>query len=149
MKVLPWSDSAPAVETRVIVDRLLRLNTRHVWTTNSQPAVDGARADHPAHGWGPSADGYVYQKAYLEFFLPTRLVPALLRLLGAPRYEHRINYHILDAAGTPPPPTSTSLLRLVSSVSCSSGRCIRESGVHLSLALRVSCGLWPMIQPEQ
>ena len=100
MTVLPWSDSAPAEETRVIEERLLLLNARHVWTTNSQPAVDGARADHPAHGWGPSADGYVYQKAYLEFFLPTRLVPALLRLLRAPRYERRINYHVLDAAGT-------------------------------------------------
>ena len=99
MTVLPWSDSPPAKETGLILEKLLRLNARHVWTTNSQPAIDGERADHPAHGWGPSADGYVYQKAYLEFFLPTRLVPALLRLLAAPRYAHRINYHILDAVG--------------------------------------------------
>lgn len=98
--VLPWSDSAPASETNVILDKLLSLNARDVWTTNSQPAVDGVHADHPAHGWGPCSDGYVYQKAYLEFFLPTRLVPALLRLLAAPRYSLRINYHILDAAGT-------------------------------------------------
>lgn len=34
----------------------------------SQPAVDGAPSAHPIHGFGPKG-GYVYQKAFVEFFL--------------------------------------------------------------------------------
>ena len=36
-------------------------------TINSQPAVNGAPSDDEVYGWG-GAGGYVYQKAYVEFF---------------------------------------------------------------------------------
>jgi methylenetetrahydrofolate reductase (NADPH) len=56
------------------------MNTYGFFTINSQPAVSGARSDDPKFGWGP-ANGYVYQKAYLEFFVSPRLLAALLPLI--------------------------------------------------------------------
>lgn len=38
------------------------------WTVGSQPAVDGCNSSDPTYGFGPS-DGYVFQKAFVEFFL--------------------------------------------------------------------------------
>ena len=98
--MLPWSDQPPASETNCILEELLGLNERHVWTINSQPRVDGARSDDATFGWGPSNGGYIYQKAYLEFFLPTHRVGSLLRLLAEPHYKQRINFHIVNACGT-------------------------------------------------
>jgi methylenetetrahydrofolate reductase (NADPH) len=43
------------------------MNSRALLTINSQPAVNGARSENTLVGWGP-LKGYVYQKAYLEFF---------------------------------------------------------------------------------
>ena len=48
---------------------LIRLNDeRHWWTVGSQPAVDGVPSADPVHGFGPRG-GYVYQKAFVEFFV--------------------------------------------------------------------------------
>jgi len=49
-------------------------------TINSQPAVNGARSEDPVVGWGP-ANGYVYQKAYLEFFVSPTTLTTLLPLI--------------------------------------------------------------------
>ncbi|TIB72613.1 methylenetetrahydrofolate reduct [Wallemia mellicola] len=68
LKALPWSDQPPARETSVIDRQLAMMNKIGFFTINSQPAVNGARSDDPVHGWGPKG-GYVYQKAYLEFFV--------------------------------------------------------------------------------
>jgi hypothetical protein len=57
-----------------------------------QPPVNGAPSDDPVYGWGPQG-GYVYQKAYLEFFTSRENVEILLMLL--PRFP-TINYHIVD-----------------------------------------------------
>ncbi|MCO5565362.1 hypothetical protein L7F22_019035 [Adiantum nelumboides] len=65
---LPWSETPIAKETTVIDEMLQKLNSLGFLTINSQPAVDGAPSDDPVHGWGPK-HGYVYQKAYLEFFV--------------------------------------------------------------------------------
>lgn len=64
---MPWSEQAPAKETNAISDGLAHINEQGFLTINSQPAVDGADSSDPVHGWGPRY-GYVYQKAYLEFF---------------------------------------------------------------------------------
>ncbi|KAF8892152.1 methylenetetrahydrofolate reductase-domain-containing protein [Infundibulicybe gibba] len=76
LSALPWSDQALAVETSIISKQLAQMNELGFLTINSQPAVNGARSDDKVFGWGPS-NGYVYQKAYLEFFVN----PALLSLL--------------------------------------------------------------------
>lgn len=38
-------------------------------TINSQPVANGVKSNDPVFGWGPSG-GYIYQKAYYEFFIP-------------------------------------------------------------------------------
>ena len=47
-----------------------------MWPVGSQPAVDGARSDDEIVGWGPSG-GYVYQKAFVEFFCTDEMADAL------------------------------------------------------------------------
>ncbi|KAL8987868.1 MAG: hypothetical protein Q9177_002975, partial [Variospora cf. flavescens] len=68
---LPWSDDPNlSPETALIRSHLLFLTTAcNWWTIASQPAVDGLPSTHPVHGWGP-ARGFVFQKPFVEFFLP-------------------------------------------------------------------------------
>ena len=40
-----------------------------MFTINSQPQVNAAPSSDEKYGWGPQ-NGYVYQKAYFEFFVP-------------------------------------------------------------------------------
>lgn len=90
----PWCEEATlAEETTVIADQLIKLNKRGVLTINSQPAVNGIPSEHPIFGWGPSSDGYIYQKAYLEFFIPTSMVGSLLTIL---RQYPRVSFHVVN-----------------------------------------------------
>jgi methylenetetrahydrofolate reductase (NADPH) len=66
---LPWSAQKLQPETDTIKQRLAAINLLGYLTINSQPAVNGAKSSDAAYGWGPK-NGYVYQKAYLEFFVP-------------------------------------------------------------------------------
>ncbi|WFD33066.1 methylenetetrahydrofolate reductase [NAD(P)H] [Malassezia sp. CBS 17886] len=92
---LPWSEAPVARETKTIDRKLMQLNAQGYLTINSQPAVDGARSDDPVHGWGPR-DGYVYQKAYLEFFVAhDQLDELLVRIENHPQ----ITYHAVNAQG--------------------------------------------------
>lgn len=92
---LPWSDAPLAKETSVINEPLRALNERGFFTINSQPAVDGARSDDPVHGWGPK-HGYVYQKAYLEFFVSPQQLDELIARFDA---HPQITYHAVNAQG--------------------------------------------------
>ncbi|OCT52671.1 Methylenetetrahydrofolate reductase 1 [Cladophialophora carrionii] len=83
---VPWSDDidpsggdgttmskdtagALRAETDVIRSELLSLiSKQNYWTLASQPAVDGAPSSHPIFGWGPPGEGFVFQKAFVEFF---------------------------------------------------------------------------------
>lgn len=76
LSMLPWSDQAISPEINTIKSDLIKLNEKGIFTVNSQPAVNGARSDHPIYGWGPK-NGYIYQKQYLEFFLPKKYLPEL------------------------------------------------------------------------
>ncbi|KIM90496.1 hypothetical protein PILCRDRAFT_185319 [Piloderma croceum F 1598] len=95
LAALPWSDQAPAKETSVISTQLAKLNELGFLTINSQPAVNGVRSDDPIHGWGPSM-GYVYQKAYLEFFVKPDL---LSRLITHIERDSDITYYVLNKNG--------------------------------------------------
>jgi len=44
------------------------MNSAGFLTINSQPAVDAAPSSHPVFGWGPRKGGFIFQKAYVEFF---------------------------------------------------------------------------------
>ena len=63
------SSGALRAETDVIRPELLGLISKQkYWTLASQPAVDGAPSSHPIFGWGPPSEGFVFQKAFVEFF---------------------------------------------------------------------------------
>ncbi|KAG8856825.1 hypothetical protein FRB91_000324 [Serendipita sp. 411] len=63
----PWSDSPLLSESIPIAPHLSKLNAKGWWTVASQPAVDAAPSDDETYGWGPRG-GYVFQKAFVEFF---------------------------------------------------------------------------------
>jgi len=80
---LPWNDTPLASESSVIGDELHRLNASGFLTINSQPRVNGVSSSDKVHGWGGDG-GYVYQKAYVEFFTSRQNLEKLLKLF--PKY---------------------------------------------------------------
>ncbi|GJJ11534.1 hypothetical protein Clacol_005768 [Clathrus columnatus] len=95
LSALPWSDQAPAPETLTISAPLAQMNLYGFLTINSQPAVNGACSDDKIFGWGPS-NGYVYQKAYLEFFVSPELLKALLPHIES---DPQITYYAINKRG--------------------------------------------------
>jgi methylenetetrahydrofolate reductase (NADPH) len=88
--IVPWSEGGSPeefglnAETETIKPRLLDLINKNWWTLASQPAVNGVRSDHSIFGWGPPGEGFVFQKAFVEFFCPSedyrsRIRPTLLK----------------------------------------------------------------------
>ncbi|CRG86855.1 methylenetetrahydrofolate reductase (NADPH) [Talaromyces islandicus] len=92
---LPWSDSPITSEADSIKQDLVDLNQRGFITVNSQPAVNGVKSSHPIHGWGPR-NGYVYQKAYLELFVPPYLVEELLARIEK---NNDLTYYCVNKSG--------------------------------------------------
>ncbi len=79
----------------MIKDILVTLNQNKLFTINSQPKINGAPSTDPVVGWGPGA-GYVYQKAYFEFFIhPDLLIPLAEHL----NCHSSITYQAINAAG--------------------------------------------------
>ncbi len=78
IKSTPWSSQKLESETEIIKQRLAGINMLGYLTINSQPAVNGVKSSHKVHGWGPK-NGYVYQKAYLEFFVRPEDLDELVR----------------------------------------------------------------------
>ncbi|KDN41872.1 putative MET13-putative methylene tetrahydrofolate reductase [Tilletiaria anomala UBC 951] len=95
VKALPWTETGIAKETSVINDKLVRMNQLGFLTINSQPAVDSAKSTDPVHGWGPK-NGYVYQKAYLEFFVSPEQLDALITRIES---DAQFTYHAVNARG--------------------------------------------------
>lgn len=73
LSCLPWSDGKVTSEIDLIKDALIDLNSRGVITINSQPSINCCPSADKVHGWGPK-NGFVYQKQYLEFLVPTTSV---------------------------------------------------------------------------
>eukprot|EP00878_Enallax_costatus_P012779 GHUV01013346.1.p1 GENE.GHUV01013346.1~~GHUV01013346.1.p1 ORF type:complete len:376 (+),score=87.57 GHUV01013346.1:1641-2768(+) len=94
--VLPWAElEGLHSETSLIKDRLLALNAAGYLTINSQPSLNGLPSTDPQFGWG-GPGGYVYQKAYVEFFCaPEKLQPLIEKLDQLPS----ITYIAVNAAG--------------------------------------------------
>ncbi|KAI2321501.1 methylenetetrahydrofolate reductase 1 [Ophidiomyces ophidiicola] len=94
LHAVPWSEGGAAEEadsfnpeTATIRPQLLKLvEKRGWWTLASQPAVNGVRSDHQTFGWGPPGEGFVFQKAFIEFFCSTSdynsIVKPLLQAYG-------------------------------------------------------------------
>lgn len=80
LESVPWSDDvdldssgggagALKEETKTIRQELLALiEEKGFLTLASQPAVNSARSDDPVFGWGPRGEGFIFQKAFVEFF---------------------------------------------------------------------------------
>lgn len=79
---MPWSEEALQSETLTIKKELLGLINKGWWTVASQPAVNGVRSTDPVFGWGPT-NGFVFQKPFVEFFLPAEDWMRLRKVLEA------------------------------------------------------------------
>merc|ERR1712083_445552 len=66
-----------------------------VLTINSQPSANCVASNDPILGWGQPG-GYVFQKAYLEFFTSEENVMALLQVLG--RFPG-VNFQVVNNSG--------------------------------------------------
>lgn len=97
---LPWSESNTlSSETALILPQLLAFNSRNWWTIASQPAVDGLPSSHSIHGWGPKG-GFVFQKAFVEFFLPATDWQSYLRPhLMSPSVRTGVSWYVGDSRG--------------------------------------------------
>ncbi|KAI8322115.1 methylenetetrahydrofolate reduct [Martensiomyces pterosporus] len=92
---LPWSDSPLQPESTLIQEKLSQINSSGFLTINSQPSCNGVPSSDKVHGWGPS-NGFVYKKAYLEFFVsPSNLRSLLARLDKEPT----VTYYAVNKKG--------------------------------------------------
>jgi len=78
-----------------LTENLRRINQMGILTINSQPNVNGQPSNNKINGWG-SPDGYVYQKAYLEFFMSRENVCYLISSVNKLEKKTRVNYQIID-----------------------------------------------------
>ena len=69
----PFSSVPLSGESQLIVPQLEQLTRRGWWTVGSQPAVDAVSSDDDLVGWGPKG-GYIFQKAFVEFFANQEVV---------------------------------------------------------------------------
>lgn len=92
MSQLPWNDEELAPETNYLTRQLAKLNASGLLTINSQPPINGVPSTDKIVGWGKPG-GYVYQKAYLEFFISQKRIAKLLSVLAEYPY---VNYHIVN-----------------------------------------------------
>lgn len=95
VSMIPWHDDALSPETSLIAKELASLNSQGVLTINSQPAINGLPSSDPVFGWG-NPNGYVYQKAYLEFFVSKEKSEILNEILL--KYP-QVNYNIVNSQG--------------------------------------------------
>jgi methylenetetrahydrofolate reductase (NADPH) len=92
---LPWCESLQ-LETLPLQDMLVAMNSSGLLTINSQPRVNGTSSSDPRVGWG-GPGGYVYQKAYIEFFTS----PSILAELAAFAQDYKsITFEAYSVDGT-------------------------------------------------
>jgi len=89
---LPWNDSALSPESGLIHTPLIRMNKHGFLTINSQPRINAVSSGDKVSGWG-GPGGYVYQKAYIEFFCSPELLDKLRALF--PKYPS-LNYQAVN-----------------------------------------------------
>ena len=92
---LPWCEGPVQLETSSLKDFLARTIKNQFFTINSQPRVNGAVSTDESFGWG-GPNGYVYQKAYLEFFTNAFNLEKLTHV--AKSYPH-VTFHAMNVNG--------------------------------------------------
>lgn len=95
----PFCDLPLSPESQTILPHLLALNSasKQYWTVGSQPAVDAARSEDPIHGFGPRG-GYVFQKAFVEFFVKPEVALEIERAVEA-RGQGQISFYAGNKSG--------------------------------------------------
>jgi len=94
--ITPWCDFSLQAETGPITTKLAAINRAGFLTINSQPAVNGESSDHPLYGWG-GRGGYVYQKAYVEFFTSPAHLQSIMKVLSR---HPSFSFYAIDSNGT-------------------------------------------------
>ncbi|KAK2775591.1 methylenetetrahydrofolate reductase [Colletotrichum kahawae] len=97
LSAIPWSEEELLPESNIIQQELLELNARGWWTVASQPAVNGIPSRDPTFGWGPQ-HGFVFQKSFVEFFLPSADWAGLVARLNEVK-DKTICFYAANAAG--------------------------------------------------
>ncbi|KAI8097425.1 methylenetetrahydrofolate reductase-domain-containing protein [Halteromyces radiatus] len=92
---LPWSEERLQTETDAIRQALAEINTRGYWTVGSQPSVNGVSSQDAVFGWGPKG-GYVYQKAFLEFFVSPEKLQVILKKF---KQDPWVTYYAMNRNG--------------------------------------------------
>ncbi|KAH8891299.1 methylenetetrahydrofolate reductase 2 [Thozetella sp. PMI_491] len=98
LSAIPWSEEGFNAETGTIKEPLIKLNSRGWLTLASQPAVNGIRSDDGTFGWGPK-NGFVFQKAFVEFFIPSADWKALEQKLKRPELKESVCFYATSADG--------------------------------------------------
>jgi methylenetetrahydrofolate reductase (NADPH) len=98
LTAIPWSEEELLAESGTIQKHLIDLNTKGWWTVASQPAVNGFRSNDPTFGWGPE-QGFVFQKAFVEFFLASADWKVLSERLLSPEVKSHICFYASNATG--------------------------------------------------
>lgn len=95
---MPWSEEPLQPETLTIKKQLMALIDKGWWTAASQPAVNGVRSTDPVFGWGPK-NGFVFQKPFVEFFVPSDDFKRLHAILTSAANKEEITFYAGNAAG--------------------------------------------------
>lgn len=98
LEAIPWSEEGLNEETNSIKDHLLKLNKKGWWTVASQPAVNGVRSTDSIFGWGPK-NGFVFQKAFVELFLPAESWTELKATLTSKGVAENVSWYAASATG--------------------------------------------------
>lgn len=98
LRAIPWSEEEFNEETGTITEELLRLNSKGWWTVASQSAVDGLPSTDSTFGWGPP-QGFVFQKPFVEFFLPSAEWKKLAEKLKSADVQGTVCFYAANAAG--------------------------------------------------
>ncbi|KAI8965720.1 MTHFR-domain-containing protein [Daldinia sp. FL1419] len=98
LPAIPWSEEEFNEETEMIAEQLIQLNLKGWWTVASQPAVNGLRSSDRIFGWGPQ-QGFVFQKAFVEFFIPDAEWKVLLEKLQSSEVQDTVCFYAANAAG--------------------------------------------------
>lgn len=98
LSAIPWSEEGLNEETNTIKSQLLQLNQKGWWSVASQPAVNGVKSTDSVFGWGPQ-NGFVFQKAFVELFLPSKDWILLKEKLTNDENEEVVSWYAANAKG--------------------------------------------------
>lgn len=95
LSAIPWSEDELLPESSSIKQQLLKLNGKGWWTVASQPAVNSLRSSDETFGWGPP-NGFVFQKAFVEFFVPSSDWATLQAKLTSPEVRDSVCFYAMN-----------------------------------------------------